>query len=509
MALGWGAAVLPGIPFTNVAAGFEHQVAIRSDGTVYDWGAINGAPASASNIVSVAAGGSGYIIYRNHTVALKVDGTVLAWGDNDCGQATVPAGLTNIVAVAAGGMHSVALRDSGTVVVWGDNTYFQTNLPMMRITNSAFPSGHYVPLSNVTAVAAGYRHTLARMEDGTMTGWGNSPFSASWYNLTGVAAMAAAYDYNVVLGSNGSVLAGGNSISTILHSNGVAVAAGGDSSTSNHGLALLKDGTVYAWGANTYGQSTVPPGLSNVVAVAAERYSSFALRADGVIVCWGQVGTGVIRRDFTENGKPIDTLVALASSFYTLGLKADGSVTDWGGGASLPAGLTSIAAVAVGGGHCVALKNDGKVIGWGSNYYGQTNMEGWNNIIAIAAGPAYTLGLKSNGTVLAVGKPPYMPAPAGLSNVVSISALGWTPPIAQGAPLPGISLALKSDGTVVGWGDQLRLRDSAGWSPWRQAVIMVWRFKATAPWWGGDPTDMVKPRGCLQLVPHILPPGRS
>ena len=452
--LGWGPAVIkPGILFTNIAAGYDHRVAIRSDGTVDDWGALGGAPASASNIVAVSAGGAHYTTYGNgyydnHTLALKADGTVLAWGDNDCGQVTVPAGLTNVVAVAAGGLHSLALRSNGTVVAWGNNDSQQCSLPW------TFTNGTIVPLSNVTAIAAGDHHSLARKQDGTLVCWGSSSYGSG---MTDVAAIAAGYDYNVVLKSNGSVIAlSPGNFTTILWSNCVAVAAAGDSSLNNHGLALRGDGTVYAWGANTYGQSTVPAGLSNVVAVAADRNVSFALRADGTIVYWGLGGTGVLTRNFAENGQPLSNLVALASggNGYSLGLKCDGSVTDWAGGASLPAGLTNIAAVAVGQAHCLALRKNGKVIAWGNNSSGQTNVGTCSNIIAIAAGPDYSLGLKNDGTVLVVGVTPYIQPPFGLSNVVSLSALGWTLPTHQGGAAPlGLSLALKNDGTVVGWGD--------------------------------------------------------
>src|SRR5204862_7446898 len=42
--------------------------------------------------------------------ALRPAGTVAAWGDNASGQASVPAGLNNVVAVAAGTFHGLALR---------------------------------------------------------------------------------------------------------------------------------------------------------------------------------------------------------------------------------------------------------------------------------------------------------------------------------------------------------------------------------------------------------------
>ncbi len=57
-------------------------------------------------------------------------GVVDGWG---VGVGTIPDGLTNVVAVAAGsydsGSHNLALKAEGTVVAWGNNRYGQTNVP--------------------------------------------------------------------------------------------------------------------------------------------------------------------------------------------------------------------------------------------------------------------------------------------------------------------------------------------------------------------------------------------
>jgi hypothetical protein len=81
------------------------------------------------------------------------------------------------------------------------------------------------------------------------------------------------------------------------------------------------------------------------------------------------------------------------------------------------------------------------VAAWGDDTYGQTNVPpSATNVMAIAAGYSYSLALKSDGTVIAWGQAGYTNVPAGLSNVVAIAA---------GI---GQSLALKSDGTLVAWG---------------------------------------------------------
>jgi alpha-tubulin suppressor-like RCC1 family protein len=82
-----------------------------------------------SGVSAIAAGG-------DHSIALKSDGTVWAWGDNQLGQlgngnniaSNTPvqvSGLTDVTAIAAGDNHSLALKDDGTVWAWGDNQFGQ------------------------------------------------------------------------------------------------------------------------------------------------------------------------------------------------------------------------------------------------------------------------------------------------------------------------------------------------------------------------------------------------
>jgi len=60
-----------------------------------------------------------------------------------------------------------------------------------------------------------------------------------------------------------------------------------------HSLGVRADGTVVAWGDNTYGQSTVPAAAqSGVIAVAAGDNHNLALKADGSVVAWGDNSEG-------------------------------------------------------------------------------------------------------------------------------------------------------------------------------------------------------------------------
>ena len=216
-----------------------------------------------------------------------------------------------------------------------------------------------------------------------------------------------------------------------------------------HGLALKGDTTVTAWGYNynattplTYeGQATPPPGLSNVVQVAAGYNSSLALINNGTVVFWG---------DTAETNLPVGTtnMVAVAAgSGESMALRSDGVVFAWGsnsyGQTNVPNGLTNVIAIASGGVENAVLLSNRTVVVWGWNGYGQTNPPPFaTNVVAIACGLYHVMALRGDGTVVVWGYNGYgqTNVPAGLTNVVQIAA---------GAHH---CLALKRDGRVTAWG---------------------------------------------------------
>lgn len=212
---------------------------------------------------------------------------------------------------------------------------------------------------------------------------------------------------------------------------------------SEHSLALKTNGTVVAWGSDSFGQSTVPEGPNNVMAVSAGFNYSLALKSDGTVVAWGVNDSG--QCDVPEG---LNSVVAIAAgALHSLALKSDGTVVAWGansdGQCNVPEGLNNVTAIANGGFHSLALKSDGTVVAWGYAGDGECDIpEGLGNVTAIAAGEGFSLALKSDGTVAAWGYnyDGECNVPTGLSNVVKIAVGGCH------------SLALKNDGTVVAWG---------------------------------------------------------
>ncbi|MBK5286220.1 MAG: T9SS type A sorting domain-containing protein, partial [Bacteroidia bacterium] len=125
------------------------------------------------------------------------------------------------------------------------------------------------------------------------------------------------------------------------------------SSGQFHSFALKNDGTVWAWGNNSYGQlgigtttgTSIPiqVNISNVIKIRAGDRHTLALKNDGTIWTWGSNSQGQL-----GDGSTTDRIIP-------------GQVNT----------LTEITEITAGWSHSLVLKNDGTVWAWGFNGQGQ------------------------------------------------------------------------------------------------------------------------------------------
>jgi alpha-tubulin suppressor-like RCC1 family protein len=420
------------------------------------WSAVPGATANQLTTASTKTSESGYE-YR--AVFTNVSGkatsavatltvatfhyTAVAWGQNlfrqlgdgssnSLSNAPVTAlGLHFVTAVAAGGRHSLALLANGTVYSWGNNEYGQ-------LGNNSQATGDapgVVPgLSGVKAIAAGANHSLALLTDGTVMSWGN--------NEAGQLGNGTTQDSEVPVAVKG--LSGVK-----------AIAAGADFS-----LALLNNGTAMAWGDNEEGQlgtgnlksSTVPvtvKGLSGGSSISAGGAFSLALLAKGTVMGWGSDRNGVLSNSTVEE---------VSNQPVAVG------------------GLSGVTAVATGNDHALALLSNGTVMAWGQDSAGElgigviktreetpTAVSGLSGVGAIAAGGHDSLALLATGSAMswgsnewgnlgdgATGSPSDVPVPvSGLSRIAGVS-VGSSHMLAYGEPIPTVTAISPKLGSHAG-----------------------------------------------------------
>jgi alpha-tubulin suppressor-like RCC1 family protein len=370
-------------------------------GPILDWGLGNGAlgdgtfigsavPVEVSALPDPLALSAGY----QASLALLPGGTVMGWGENRNGSAgdgtygavpepaavcaaaaapsateqSCPAGpfLQGVTGVASGGFHSLALLADGTVRAWGANgrgqlgvgsTIATSAVPAPVCTKRETPCKPENYLREVAAVAAGERYSLALLRDGTVLAWGEN---AEGELGTGSAKGPEGCIEGTIACSRVPV--------PVTHLAGVEALAAGDF----HSLALLEDGHVMAWGANTDGQlgdgttkqRNVPVavcatgqqapctgGLAGVRAVTAGLSTSVALLGNGTVADWGtgengELGIGTMTGPETCKSDSCATrpvLVAGLSGVEAVasGVEdrsviavAGGTVFAWGDGAS-------------------------------------------------------------------------------------------------------------------------------------------------------------------------------
>jgi alpha-tubulin suppressor-like RCC1 family protein len=330
---------------------------------------------------------------------------------------------SGVVQVATGYAHALALTSDGSVWAWGGNGSGQ--LGDGNTTDSDVPV-QVLDLTGIVQVSAGTDVSVALRSDGTVWTWGGNTGGELGAGTTATAAYPRPVQVTGLTGVT-QISAGGNFV-----------------------LALRSDGTVWAWGANDYGElgdgttfdSSVPvqvTGLSRVTAIAAGADDSMAVATKGYVNMlsavyeWGdneqgQIGDGTYRErpvPVQVNGIGAQHVSGIAAGLnFSLVVGTDGSVWDWGvnqigqlgdGGtanAIVPveaqgagSGITQVAA---GDYHVLALRSDGTVEAWGDNFSGElgngtsdpavpnptpVQVVGLGNVTQVSAGYLFSLAV--------------------------------------------------------------------------------------------------------------------
>lgn len=224
--------VLAGKKVVSIAAGTYHSLALCSDGSVVAWGLNSsgqlgdGTQVNRSLPVDVSASGvlSGKTVVdvaagSNTSIVLCSDGTIAQWGYSTF----VPVALSSpgilsgktVVDIEAGGQHQLALCTDGTLAAWGSNSDGQlgdgtstTRSVPVAVNTSGVLTGR-----TVTAIGAGFKHSMVACSDGTLVTWG--------YNATGQLGNNSISNSNVPVAVNamGPMVAGKSAISAdVFHS---------------------------------------------------------------------------------------------------------------------------------------------------------------------------------------------------------------------------------------------------------------------------------------------------
>jgi alpha-tubulin suppressor-like RCC1 family protein len=425
---------------TALVAGSDHTCALTTGDGVKCWGGNDygqlgdgtGAERHTPVNVSGLTSGSGAIAAGfYHTCALTTGGGLKCWGYNEHGQLgdgtttqrSTPvdvSGLTSgVTALAAGYSHTCALTSDGGGKCWGGNGSGQ--LGDGTTTQRSTPVDVSGLASDITALAAGWRHTCALTTSGGAKCWG-----ANWPGQLGDGTNS---DRSTPVDVSG------------LSSGVTAVASG-----SEHTCALTSDGGVKCWGYNGLGQlgdgtttnRSTPvnvSGLSSgVTAIAAGSSHTCARTSGGGVKCWGDNGHGQLGDGTTtQRSTPVDVsglaggATALAAgSDHTCALTSGGGVKCWGGNdygqlgdgtdaeRHTPVDVSGLASgatiVAAGFYHTCALTTGGAVRCWGDNEDGKlgdgttterhtlVDVSGLaSGATAVAAGGSHTCALTANG----------------------------------------------------------------------------------------------------------------
>ena len=481
--------------WSDISSGEFHNLALKTDGTLWSWG--NDASGQLGQIIPINRSSPVQIgtlstwskisAGTNTSYAISSNGSLWAWGNNSSGQlgditsasksSPVQIGtLTDWSKISGGNSYAMAIKTNGTLWGWGVNSSGQLGDGTATGKSSPVQIG---TLTDWSDVSAGISHTLAVKSNGTIWGWGGGAggqlglnFSTSAPNLVNTnnlySKVTGGHYFSVALATNGTLWSWGNNSffgklgdrTTVDRSSPVQIGTLADwssiSSKYASTLVIKTNGTLWAWGNNSNGtlgdntsvnkSSPVQIGtLTNWTSVSTGGYISGAIKSDGTLWLWGlnnsgQIGDGtsITRSSPVQIGTLNNWSKISVSALHVLAIKNDGSLWTWGTGQSGALGnmstigtsspvqlgtLTDWSIISTGVYSSMAIKTNGTLWAWGENSRGQ-------------------LG---DGTVINRSSPVQI---GTLSNWSKISCGDNDGNLSD----PQHTLAIKTDGTLWGWG---------------------------------------------------------
>ncbi len=435
----------------QIGAGNNHAVALRGDGAWLHWGdSFDGFPANrkltptefGTGFVHIAAGSGG-------TVAIKADGSVWGMGLNDFGQfgpepRTISSPrqfATGAVSIAIGGDNAGYVDAGGTLWLLGSNGSGQlaVGTPVNKTSPVLIGEGF------ATVATGGNGGTvLAVKTDGTLWAWGSNSNSRLG-NGTGIDSpkpiqIGTDADYRIV-------------------------AVGGI-----YAMAIKRNGDLFAWGSNGYGGTGLGDALQlaqlpkfvdqGFATVSLGSLHTLALKSNGELYSFGanangqlgvatqencRVGQALVPCSKTRRLVGADFVSIAAGTLHSAAIKSDGSLWTWGDNSAGQLGVSTSETCALGANnpgngavgspcattpqlvgtgfvqvtaglqHTLAIKTDGSLWAWGTNFWGYLGDGSRTNVIArpkrvgagytqVVAGGYQSFGTRANGTLWAWGE---------------------------------------------------------------------------------------------------------
>ncbi|MFN5060159.1 MAG: protein kinase domain-containing protein [Chloroflexota bacterium] len=249
-----------------------------------------------------------------YSMALCTDGSVRLWGARD--YTNIPAGVQQIVAIAAGPQAAYAVRSDGCVFTWGPNP--PTVLAQLSdVNNIAVGSSDVLllhasgkvsivnahqqvqsqALANITQIAMGHRHFVTMDVTGAIRAWGDNSQRQTDISpdITNVSRIVAGGSATGFVRANGALaIIGGPANLTAIP--GAARQVTDVTLTNQYVLAIRKDQTIVGWGntANRVLQIPFEVAQAKLIAVAGSDDHALAIDTRGKVYAWGADSYGQI-----------------------------------------------------------------------------------------------------------------------------------------------------------------------------------------------------------------------